>query len=78
MSLILTAVVQENIKIKLSPRTEYEERCVDLLEDFLDNYDYTGETKPVVTNELKVMLEVGLKRRFDEELEDWEKNNEFY
>ena len=53
----------------LSPRTEEEQKAVELLEDFLDNYDYTGETKPIVTEEIGRLINIGLIRKFKEEAE---------
>ncbi len=56
----------------LPPRTEEEEKAIELMEDFLDNYDYTGETKPIVTQEMGRLISIGLERRHREELEDME------
>lgn len=53
----------------LLPRTEEEQKAVELMEDFLDNYDYTGETKPIVTEEIGRLINIGLIRRFKEEAE---------
>lgn len=53
----------------LLPRTEEEEKAVELLEDFFDNYDYTGETKPMVTEEIGRLINIGLIRIFKEEAE---------
>ena len=53
---------------KLPPRTEEEQRGIEMLQEYLDGADYTGETEWTASEEDARLMNLGYRRFISEEL----------